>query len=93
MVRADFGEIFYRIESLSSLQLSSDFNDPGETLCDNGHRILAQEIFSKDKLTLFDSDAIGRERRFYGVPVPNIDGTLSPEERIKELLRPLLELD
>ena len=93
VVRADFGEIFYRIESLSSLQLSSDFNDPGETLCDNGHRILAQEIFSKDKLTLFDSDAIGRERRFYGVPVPNIDGTLSPEERIKELLRPLLELD
>lgn len=93
VVRADYGEIFYRIESLSSLQLASELSDSGETLCDNGHQVLAQEIFSKDKLTLFESDAIGRDRRFYGVPVPNVGGTLTHEERIRELLRPLLELD
>lgn len=89
VLRASYGALFYRLDHLHSLSTHSDITDKGETLCDNNHEILAQEIVSSDKLMFFDSDAIDKERRFFGVPLPVGDGTLTEEERIHELLRPL----
>lgn len=90
IIRSFSGEIYYRISQVASLADSIDFEDNGETLCDPEHEIIAQEAFSKDKLSFFDIEALKQERRFYGIPVPNDGGTLSTNERIDELLRPLL---
>lgn len=90
IIQAISGEIFYKIIKVSSLIMSSELEESGMSLCDNEHKILAQEIFSSDKLNFFNPDALKQDRRFYGIPVPNNGGTLTREERIKELLRPLL---
>ncbi len=90
VLKASYGALFYRLDTLQSLPQLSDISEQGLTLCDNNHQILAQEIVTSEQLMFFDSDAIDKERRFFGVPLPVGDGTLTEEERIKELLRPLV---
>lgn len=89
VLRASYGALFYRLDRLQHLQEYKDLKEEGNTLCDNTHTILAQEIVGPDKLIFFDSDAIDKERRFFGIPLPVGDGTLTEEERIEELLKPL----
>lgn len=86
ILKASYGAIFYRIDTLQNLPTTNSLSDEGNSLCDNQHKILAQEIVSPDKLSFFDSDSIDKERRFFGVPLPIGDGTLSEKERINELL-------
>ena len=86
-------EIFYRIDKISEIPMSSNFSNTGELLCENDHEIILQEIISTDKINFFDPDAINREKRFYGLSIPNLNGTLSDEERIELLLKPLIPSD
>lgn len=90
VLRASYGALFYRLDPLQSLPQMTDISEPGISLCDNNHTILSQEIVTGDQLMFFDSDAIDKERRFFGVPLPVGDGTLTEEERIKELLKPII---
>ena len=66
---------------------------PENCFCENDHEIILQEIISTDKINFFDPDAINREKRFYGLSIPNLNGTLSDEERIELLLKPLIPSD
>lgn len=84
-----FGEIYYRIDSLTNIHFSNDLNETGLTLCMNTHTILEQEIISADKLSLLDPEALDMDPKYYGVKVPTKDGTLSHEERINLLFQPL----
>lgn len=89
VLKASYGAIFYRLDTLHNMDITLNLKDSGSPLCDNQHTIIAQEIVGPDKLIFLDSDAIDKERRFFGVPLPVGDGTLTEEERIEELLRPL----
>ncbi len=89
VLKASYGAIFYRLDTLHNMDIAANLKDSGSPLCDNQHTIIAQEIVSPDKLMFLDSDAIDKERRFFGVPLPMGDGTLTEEERIEELFRPL----
>lgn len=93
ILKASYGAIFYRLDSMSNLRHNEGLADLGETLCDNQHKIIIQEIVTQDKIEFFDADSINKERRFFGVPLPMGDGTLTEEERIEELLRPVLQYD
>ena len=90
VLRASYGAVFYRLDSLSNLSEAATLSDNGETLCDNQHAIIVQEIVTSDKVGFFDADSLDKERRFFGVPLPVGDGTLTEEERIEELLRPIV---
>ncbi|MBD5357171.1 MAG: ATP-binding protein [Bacteroides sp.] len=81
--------LFYRIDAISSLPEDFAINAEGYVVCDNTHEILRQEIISSAHLSFFNSDAINRERRYYGLSIPVGNGTLSEFERIEELLRPV----
>ena len=89
VLKATYGALFYRLDTIHTLPLHTDLKEQGQTLCDNLHQILAQEIVTGDQLGFFNADAIDKERRFFGVPLPVGDGTLTEEERIYELFRPL----
>ena len=89
VLKATYGALFYRLDTIHTLPEHSDLMENGITLCDNNHQILAQEIVTGDQLGFFNTDAIDKERRFFGVPLPVGDGTLTEEERINELFRPL----
>ncbi|MEZ3551697.1 MAG: ATP-binding protein [Muribaculaceae bacterium] len=89
VVETAFGAIYYRIDAISNIKESSSLDDPGTTLCDNKYKILAQEIVAPDKLAFFNPEALNRERRFWGVQVPQGDGTLSIQEKIQKLLNPV----
>lgn len=85
--------LFYRIDKISSLPEESSLTAYGNTMCDNQHEILMQEIISPSQLSFFNSDSINRDRRYYGISIPVGDGTLSEFERIAELLRPVAHTD
>lgn len=89
VVKASYGGIFYRLDSISNLPEADSLTDQGQTLCSNQHTILSQEIVSPDKLAFFDADAKDRESRYYGIQLPQYDGTLTKQERIEALLRPI----
>lgn len=93
VVEASFGSLFYRIDKLAKIPTTVDLTVNGLPLCDQQHRIIAQEIVSADKVGFFDSDAIDKEKRFYGVSLPQGDGTLTVEERINKLLQPLAHME
>lgn len=93
VLKASFGAVFYRLDSMTNLHHTEELTEIGDTLCDNQHQIIVQEIVSQDKIEFFDSESINKERRFFGVPLPIGDGTLTEEERIEELLRPVLQTD
>ena len=81
--------LYYRLDKVDSLELGKIDNGKTKLLCNTPYTILLQEIVTKDKLSFFDKDAIDRDESFYGVAVPVGDGTLSAEERINELLKPI----
>lgn len=89
VVKAPYGAVFYRIDPISGLKRGNTVDAKGGMLCDNKYRILAQEIVSADKLPFFDSDSVGKEPRYFGVQLPKGDGTLTVQECIDELLRPV----
>lgn len=93
VIEASFGSLFYRIDKLSKIQSNVELTASGQPLCDQQHRIIAQEIVSVDKIGFFDSDAIDKDTRFYGVSLPQGDGTLSIEERIEKLINPLAHIE
>ena len=93
IVEASFGSLFYRIDKLSRIPTNVNLSAPGQPLCDQEHKVIAQEIVSADKVGFFDSDAVDKEKRFYGVSLPQGDGTLSDEERIDRLIMPLAHLE
>jgi hypothetical protein len=90
VVKAPYGALFYRLDRLSNMPTLPSLTSEGESLCNMQHRILAQEIVTGERLGFFDLDAVDKERKFFGVPVPVGDGTLSEQERIDALLNPLL---
>ncbi|MDE6755260.1 MAG: ATP-binding protein [Muribaculaceae bacterium] len=93
IVEASFGSLFYRIDKLSKIPTNIELHTQGQSLCDQQHRIIAQEIVAPDKVGFFDSDAVDKEKRFYGVSLPQGDGTLSIDERIGRLLMPLVNVE
>lgn len=89
VIKTSFGSLFYRIDKISNLTADNNLMANGAALYENPHKIMAQEIISREKLSFFDSDAIDRDSRFYGLSIPQGDGTLSEEERIMKLLKPI----
>jgi len=89
VVKSSFGALFYRIVNISAIMESDNLADSGVQICDNQYSIISQEIITKDKLPFFDKEAIEKESRFYGVPLPLGDGTLTEQERIEKLLKPV----
>lgn len=89
VVKASFGSLFYRLDRLSKFPPSQSLTALGMQICDQPHKIVACEIVSSDKIGFFNPDSIDKERRFYGVPLPQGDGTLSEEERIRKILDPI----
>ena len=82
--------LFYRLDKVDNLEESSLNNVNSQQLCSLKHKILRQEIIKPDRMNFFDKDAVNRDQNFYGISVPVGDGTLSEEERIHELLKPVL---
>lgn len=93
VVKAPYGGLFYRIDSISAIPESANLDGEGNPLCDTGHTIVAQEVITTEKLGFFDSDAVNKESRFFGAPVPLGDGTLSEQERIDKLLKPVVHYE
>lgn len=93
VVRGANKGLFYRIDKISTLPEESSLTASGNTMCDNQHEILMQEIISPSQLSFFNPDSINKDRRYYGISIPVGDGTLSEYERIAELLRPVAHND
>ena len=89
VIKSSNRSLFYRLDKIERLQEGSLGNGKSSPLCNLGHEMIRQEIINPDKLTFFDKEAIDRDLNFYGVSVPVGDGTLSEEERINELLKPV----
>lgn len=89
VLRINSGSLFYRIDSVENLADLTSFDQAGERILESDYEILNQEIVSESRLSLFDSDSINREPKFFGVSVPIGDGTWSDEERINRLLAPV----
>lgn len=81
--------MYYRLDKIDKLAKGNLDNDHSSPLCSLRHKIKRQDIVSADKLVFFDKEAIDRDANFYGVSVPVGDGTLSEEERIEILLKPI----
>lgn len=89
VVRGNNKSLFYRLDKIDKIVKVSFDNDKTVHLSNLSYTLITQEIISADKLSFFDSEAIDRDNNFIGVSVPVGDGTLSDEERIKELLKPV----
>lgn len=90
VLRAPNRSLFYRLDKIENLETGTVKNDKPQKLCGLKSKLICQEIISPDKITFFDKDAINRDSNFYGVSVPVGDGTHSDEERIIELLKPIV---
>ncbi|MCH5234323.1 MAG: ATP-binding protein [Muribaculaceae bacterium] len=90
VLRAPNRSLFYRLDKINKIENSSLDNGKFQPLCNLNYKVLRQEIISPDKVSFFEKDAIDRDANFYGVSVPVWDGTLSDDERIIELLRPVV---
>lgn len=91
ILKAPNRSLFYRLDPINLLEGGSLNNIKMQSLCDLRHEVVRQEIISPDKLSFFEKDAVERETNVYGVSVPVGDGTLTDEERINELLKPIVE--
>ena len=90
IIKGATGGLAYRLDSINKIQ-DSDLNDKNEKfLIGIPHKIIRQEIVGKDKLNFFSPDSVDRDRSFMGVPVPLGDGTLSQEDRINQLIKPVV---
>ena len=90
VIKAPNRSLYYRLDEIEKLNSSSLNHLETRPICNLNHNIIRQEIINSDKLSFFDKDSIGRDSNFYGVSVPVGDGTLSTEERIAELLKPVI---
>ena len=90
VLKAPNRSIYYRLDKIDKLVNGNLSNEKTNSLCSLPHKVLNQEIVTLDKISFFDKDAIDRDNNFYGVSVPMGDGTLSDEERIMELLKPVI---
>ncbi|MCH5241667.1 MAG: ATP-binding protein [Muribaculaceae bacterium] len=90
VLRSPNKSLFYRLDKIDKIENSSLGNGKTQPLCNLNYKVLRQEIVSQDKVSFFEKDAIDRDFNFYGVSVPVGDGTLSDEERIMELLKPVM---
>ena len=90
VLKAPNRSLYYRLDLIDKLDRGTLESVKARSLCTLNHKILRQEIISPDKISFFDKDSIDRDSNFYGVSVPVGDGTLSDEERIIELLRPVI---
>lgn len=92
IIKAPNKGIFYRLDKLSEFPIADGINgDKNRKLCEHPHEILWQEIIHPDKLSFFESDSINKDNKTFGCPVPVGDGTLSDEQRIENLLKPVVE--
>lgn len=82
--------LYYRLDKIDKLESGSLGNEKSRPVCSLSHKLLRQEIIKPDKISFFDKDSIDRDANIYGVSVPLGDGTLSDEERIMELLKPVV---
>ena len=89
VVKVASGGLYYRLDKIANLPDSAINSSETLFLLDQPHVIVNQEIVKTDKLNFFDSDAVDRDKSFYGISVPIGDGTLSEKERIDMLLKPL----
>ena len=89
VIKAPFGGLFYRVDSISKLAYARQLDFSGNPVCENMHYILIQEIVTKEKLAFIDREAIDRESRFYGLTVPQGDGAYTEKERIERLIKPI----
>ena len=87
VLQASNGALFYRIDSIKNL--TDEANDKLKVLSDLPYSIVRQEIVSPEDFSFFEKDAIDRDFKTYGAPVPVGNGTLSDDERIDQLLTPV----
>ena len=89
VIRASNKSLYYRLDKVEKLNNSSFEERNNRSLCQLAHNIIRQDIVKPEKLVFFEQEAIDRDENFYGVSVPVGNGTLSEEERINDLLRPI----
>ena len=90
IIKAPNKSLYYRLDKVDLIGLDYIENTNPKPLCSFSHSIICQEIIKSDKMSFFNIDAIDRDDHFYGIPVPLGDGTLTEEERIEELLKPVI---
>ncbi|MCH5226090.1 MAG: ATP-binding protein [Muribaculaceae bacterium] len=90
VIKAASKSLYYRLDRVDQLEEGNINGVSTRILTSLPHKILHQEIVSADKLSFFDNEAINKESNVYGVSVPMGDGTLNDQERIEELLKPLV---
>ena len=90
VIKAPNRSIYYRLDKIDKIENGTLYNVKSQPVCSLTHKLLRQEIIKPDKMSFFDKDAIDRDDNFYGISVPVGDGTLSDEERIMELLKPIV---
>ncbi|MCH5229934.1 MAG: ATP-binding protein [Muribaculaceae bacterium] len=89
VIKGQNHSLYYRLDKIEDIEGSSIDNPKFQNLCSLKHQIIHQEIITEDKLGFFEKDAIKRDINSYGVSVPLGDGTLTEEERIRLLLKPI----
>ena len=89
VIKSSNKSLYYRLDKISNFINSSLDEAVTRSICSLNHKIIQQEIVKPGKLNFFDKDSIDRDLNIYGVSVPLGDGTLSEEERINELLKPI----
>ncbi|MCH5227510.1 MAG: ATP-binding protein [Muribaculaceae bacterium] len=91
VIKAPNRSLYYRLDKVGKLEMGTINNEKVQKLCTLNHKLMRQEIIKPDKMTFFDKEAIDRDSNFFGVSVPVGDGTLTDEERIDVLLKPIVE--
>ena len=91
VLKAPNHSLYYRLDKIEGIESSSLSNINSQPVCSLKHQLLQQEIVKPEKMNFFDKDAFNRDANFYGITVPVGDGTLSEEERIQELLKPVIQ--
>ena len=89
ILKSSNGSLFYRIDSLENLNNEDFLSVNGKSLCDLPHKIILQDVVKKDKLSFFNKESINKDNKTYGWPVP-VNISFSEEDRIKELLTPII---
>lgn len=90
VLKAPNKSLYYRLDKIEDLVEGGLENEKSNRICTLKHSIVRQEIVSPDKISFFDKDSIGKDLNLYGVSVPVGDGTLTDEERINDLLKPVV---
>ena len=93
IIKASNKSLYYRLDKIERLEEGKIDDIRPCSLSSLPHTIVHQETISADKLSFFDKDAFDKDSNVYGVSVPMGDGTLNDNERIEELLKPLIILN